>query len=46
MDGPDDDLPQGGERSEQFVVEVGEYFERLDVSHFPPSYFISLGICF
>lgn len=30
-DGPDDDLPQGGERSEQFVLGVGEYFERLDV---------------
>ncbi|KAI9570191.1 hypothetical protein HD554DRAFT_389497 [Boletus coccyginus] len=29
-DGPDDDLPQGGERSEQFVLGVGEYFERLD----------------
>ena len=31
-DGPDDGLPQGGERSEQFVLEVSEYFERLDVS--------------
>jgi len=30
-DGPDDDLPQGEERSEQFVLEVSEYFERLDV---------------
>ncbi|OJA15958.1 putative protein 43 [Rhizopogon vesiculosus] len=30
-DGPDDDnLPQGEERSEQFVLEVSEYFERLD----------------
>jgi hypothetical protein len=25
-------LPQGEERSEQFVLEVGEFFERLDVS--------------
>ena len=24
-------LPQGEERSEQFVLEVSEYFERLDV---------------
>lgn len=24
-------LPQGAERSEQFVLEVSEYFERLDV---------------
>ena len=31
-DGPDDGLPQDGERSEQFVLEVTEYFERLDVS--------------
>lgn len=30
-DGPEDGLPQGGERSEQFVLEVSEYFERLDV---------------
>jgi len=29
-DGPDDNLPQGEERSEQFVIEVSEYFERLD----------------
>ncbi|KAL4070550.1 hypothetical protein J3A83DRAFT_4372728 [Scleroderma citrinum] len=29
-DGPEDGLPQGGERSEQFVLEVSEYFERLD----------------
>ncbi|TFK17377.1 hypothetical protein FA15DRAFT_332467 [Coprinopsis marcescibilis] len=29
-DGPGDKLPQDGERSEQFVVEVGEYFERLN----------------
>lgn len=33
-DGPEDGLPQGGERSEQFVLEVSEYFERLDVSAF------------
>lgn len=33
-DGPDDGLPQGDERSEQFVLEVSEYFERLDVSLF------------
>ncbi|KAF8641161.1 hypothetical protein AX17_000796 [Amanita inopinata Kibby_2008] len=26
-DGPDDNLPQGEERSEQFVLEVSEYFE-------------------
>lgn len=32
-DGPDDGLPQGGERSEQFVLEVSEYFERLDSIH-------------
>jgi len=30
-DGPNDNLPQGEERSEQFVLEVSEYFERLDV---------------
>lgn len=36
-DGPDDGLPQGEERSEQFVLEVSEYFERLDVSPRPPS---------
>lgn len=30
-DGPDDKLPQGEERSEQFVIEVSEYFERLEV---------------
>ena len=30
-DSPDDNLPQGEERSEQFVLEVSEYFERLDV---------------
>ncbi|KAF8559963.1 hypothetical protein OG21DRAFT_1479829 [Imleria badia] len=29
-DGPDDNLPQGDERSEQFVLEVSEYFERLE----------------
>ncbi|KAF9469712.1 hypothetical protein BDZ94DRAFT_22069 [Collybia nuda] len=29
-DGPDDGLPQGEERSEQFVLEISEYFERLD----------------
>ncbi|EPT03490.1 hypothetical protein FOMPIDRAFT_1116173 [Fomitopsis schrenkii] len=32
-DGPEDGLPQGGERSEQFVLEVSEYFERLDSIH-------------
>ncbi|KAF8624224.1 hypothetical protein AX15_005990 [Amanita polypyramis BW_CC] len=31
-DGPEDNLPQGEERSEQFVLEVSEYFERLEVS--------------
>ncbi|KAN0100251.1 hypothetical protein V8E55_000235 [Tylopilus felleus] len=31
-DEPDDNLPQGEERSEQFVLEVSEYFERLDVA--------------
>ncbi|KAG1757070.1 hypothetical protein EDB19DRAFT_2033276 [Suillus lakei] len=30
-DEPDDTLPQGEERSEQFVLEVSEYFERLDL---------------
>ncbi|KAJ7922880.1 hypothetical protein B0H13DRAFT_2230405 [Mycena leptocephala] len=29
-DSPEDNLPQGDERSEQFVLEVSEYFERLD----------------
>ncbi|KAG0707566.1 hypothetical protein DFH29DRAFT_994994 [Suillus ampliporus] len=29
-DEPEDNLPQGEERSEQFVLEVSEYFERLD----------------
>ncbi|KIJ66377.1 hypothetical protein HYDPIDRAFT_86447 [Hydnomerulius pinastri MD-312] len=29
-DDPEDNLPQGEERSEQFVLEVSEYFERLD----------------
>ncbi|KAF5392599.1 hypothetical protein D9757_002271 [Collybiopsis confluens] len=29
-DDPNDNLPQGEERSEQFVLEVSEYFERLD----------------
>ncbi|KAF9451381.1 hypothetical protein P691DRAFT_610316, partial [Macrolepiota fuliginosa MF-IS2] len=29
-DSTDDKLPQGEERSEQFVLEVSEYFERLD----------------
>ncbi|GBE77477.1 hypothetical protein BKA93DRAFT_910973 [Sparassis latifolia] len=32
-DGANDGLPQGGERSEQFVLEVSEYFERLDNIH-------------
>ena len=30
-DPPEAALPQGAERSEQFVLEVSEYFERLDV---------------
>lgn len=30
-DGAETHLPQGAERSEQFVLEVSEYFERLDV---------------
>lgn len=34
-DGETDNLPQGEERSEQFVLEVSEYFERLDVSLSP-----------
>ncbi|KAK0465510.1 uncharacterized protein EV420DRAFT_963391 [Desarmillaria tabescens] len=29
-DGPNDGLPQGEERSEQFVLEANEYFEILD----------------
>ncbi|KAI6136256.1 hypothetical protein F5141DRAFT_1208625 [Pisolithus sp. B1] len=29
-DEPGDELPQGEERSEEFVVKVSEYFERLD----------------
>ncbi|EPQ60151.1 hypothetical protein GLOTRDRAFT_101998 [Gloeophyllum trabeum ATCC 11539] len=32
-DKPEDHMPQGEERSEQFVVEVSEYFERLDAIH-------------
>ena len=34
-DEPGSKLPQGEERPEQFVVEVGEYFERLDVCNIP-----------
>lgn len=34
-DSETDNLPQGDERSEQFVLEVSEYFERLDVSLSP-----------
>jgi hypothetical protein len=30
-DAPDENLPEGDERSEQFVAKVGEYFETLDV---------------
>ncbi|KAH9976047.1 hypothetical protein BJV74DRAFT_862328 [Russula compacta] len=30
-DAPDAGLPEGDERSEQFVAKVGEYFETLDV---------------
>lgn len=29
-DEPEDELPQGEERSEEFVAKVSEYFERLD----------------
>ncbi|KAI0348159.1 hypothetical protein BDW22DRAFT_1424371 [Trametopsis cervina] len=29
-DGPEDSLPQGGERSEQFVIEAGKYFEYVN----------------
>ncbi|CAL1694222.1 unnamed protein product [Somion occarium] len=32
-DEPEDGLPQGGERSEQFVLEASEFFERLDSIH-------------
>lgn len=32
-DGPGDALPQGEERIEKFVLEAGEYFEKLDVSN-------------
>ncbi|KAI0673587.1 hypothetical protein C8Q78DRAFT_1017873 [Trametes maxima] len=32
-DGPEDDLPQGAERSEKFVDVANEYFERLDSIH-------------
>ncbi|KAH8120001.1 hypothetical protein DFH11DRAFT_1685427 [Phellopilus nigrolimitatus] len=32
-DPSDSTLPQGEERSEQFVLEVSEYFERLDQIH-------------
>ena len=41
-DGPDDGLPQGGERSEQFVLEVSEYFDLLDVCYFLPSLILFL----
>lgn len=34
-DDPDDKLPQGEERSEQFVLEANEYFVRLDVCLLP-----------
>lgn len=30
-DVPNDTLPKGDERSEQFVLEVTQYFETLDV---------------
>jgi hypothetical protein len=30
-DAPDENLPEGDDRSEQFVAKVGEYFETLDV---------------
>lgn len=40
-DEPEDGLPQGGERSEQFVLEASEYFERLDVSTRTPTSIIS-----
>ena len=39
-DGPEDDLPQGAERSEKFVDVANEYFERLDVRD-PPLYPLS-----
>ncbi|OCH90061.1 hypothetical protein OBBRIDRAFT_731540 [Obba rivulosa] len=32
-DEPDDDLPEGGERSEQFVEKANEYFQTLDDIH-------------
>ncbi|EJD03765.1 uncharacterized protein FOMMEDRAFT_82779 [Fomitiporia mediterranea MF3/22] len=32
-DPPDSSLPHGEERSEQFVLEANEYFERLDQIH-------------
>ena len=32
-DAPDAGLPEGDDRSEQFVAKVGEYFETLDVRH-------------
>lgn len=43
-DEPDDNLPQGEERSEQFVLEVSEYFERLDVRLSPPFSRVSWSI--
>ena len=30
-DAPDENLPEGDDRSEQFVAKVGEYFDTLDV---------------
>jgi len=41
-DDPHDGLPQGEERSEQFVLEVSEYFKRLDVSTVKLSWILSL----
>jgi hypothetical protein len=35
-DAPEAGLPQGDERSEQFVAEVSKYFETLDVRPSPP----------
>ena len=45
-DGPEDSLPQGGERSEEFVLKVSEYFETLDVCYFSLSMVVRLSHSF
>lgn len=45
-DGPDDDLPEGGERSEQFVEKANEYFQTLDVRLAPLQTSLELSAVF